>query len=345
MAKILVVGGAGYVGGHLTDCLEEAGHEVTVYDLLLYEDIYLKPVRFVFGDILDHEQLLPYVQDADIVIWLAALVGDGACSLDPELSHRINAESVRWISSVHRGRLVFMSTCSVYGAQDGMLTEESPLNPLSLYAETKLESEKILAEHPNAVVFRLGTLYGLGDKFSRLRVDLVVNTLTIRAAIGGHMSVFGGQQYRPLLHVRDVATAIMLALDSSVTGTFDITGENVTVLEMATAVQDQIPEALIDITDIPFQDARNYRVSGEKARTQLKFKPTLFMRDGIAEVKALVEEGRIRDLTAPRFSNYAALRPYLRDYQSPLGEEVYVAHQLTRHRRRILPSQLSHNPV
>src|SRR5262245_20519020 len=116
VARVLIVGGAGYVGGWLTDRALEAGHDVTVYDLLLYEDVYLKPVDFVFGDILDHDRLEPHVRRADVVVWLAALVGDGACALDPELTRKINVDSVRWLTSVYDGRIVFMSSCSVYGA-------------------------------------------------------------------------------------------------------------------------------------------------------------------------------------------------------------------------------------
>ena len=271
-----------------------------VYDLLLYEDTYLKPVPFVYGDILDRERLLPYVRRSDVVVWLAALVGDGACALDNDLTVRINVDAVRWLASVFDGRIVFMSTCSVYGAQDGWLTEESPLNPLSLYARTKLEAERVLSAHRNAIIFRLGTLYGLGDRFSRLRVDLVVNTLTVRATLSRRMSVFGGKQYRPLLHVRDVAEAVLTALERDVAGVFDLTSENVTILEVAEAVREQVPDAHIEVTDLPFQDSRNYRVSGAKAREELGFAPRLNMRDGITEVKTLVDEGRIRDLTASR---------------------------------------------
>lgn len=338
MARVLVVGGAGYVGGHLADRLVSLGHEVIVYDLLLYEDVYLKPIEFVHGDILDLERLRPLVEAADIVVWLAALVGDGACSLDEDLTVRINADSVRWLTSVFSGKIVFMSTCSVYGAQDGWLTEESPLNPLSLYARTKVTAEEILAEHPDAVIFRLGTLYGLGDRFSRLRVDLVVNTLTVRAAISRRMSVFGGQQYRPLLHVRDVAEAVLCALERDAKGIYDLADENVTIQQVAEAVRDQIPDAQIELTEVPFQDTRNYRVRGTKARHELGFEPTLHMVDGITEVKALVSEGRVRDLTAARFSNFAALRPYLREHETPLGREVQLDHQLAHQRKRVATS-------
>ena len=125
---MLVVGGAGYVGGHVADRLVTAGHQVVVYDLLLYEDVYFKPIEFVYGDVLDEERLRPYIEWADVVVWLAALVGDGACSLDEELTTRINVDAVRWLTSVCSAKIVFMSTCSVYGAQDGWLLADSFLD-------------------------------------------------------------------------------------------------------------------------------------------------------------------------------------------------------------------------
>jgi len=144
MSNVLVVGGAGYIGGWLTDRIRADGHEVRVFDVLLYEDQYLKDVDFVHGNILERESVAPHLKWADAVVWLAAMVGDGACALDPDLTRAINVDSVRWLREHFDGRIVFMSTCSVYGAQDGLLTEESPLNPLSLYAETKAEAEQAL---------------------------------------------------------------------------------------------------------------------------------------------------------------------------------------------------------
>src|SRR6185369_372366 len=174
--KVLVVGGAGYIGGAVTDLLAKSNHEYRVYDALLYEESYRKPVDFFYGDIRDRARLLPHLKWADAVVWLAALVGDGACALNPEITTEINQDTVKWLTESFSGRIVFMSTCSVYGAQDGELNESSPLNPLSVYAATKLDAEKYLIER-NAIIFRLGTLFGVGDLFSRIRLDLVVNTL------------------------------------------------------------------------------------------------------------------------------------------------------------------------
>ncbi len=196
MARVLITGGAGYVGGWLADRAVEAGHDVRVYDLLLYEDRYLKPVPFIAGDILDRGRFAPHLEWADTVVWLAGLVGDPACALEPMLTKKINVDTIHSLCDDFAGRIIFPSTCSVYGAQDEELDEVSPTNPLSLYAETKLEAEQILHERrPESLMLRLATLAGVGDTYSRIRLDLVVNLLVVRARLIGELEVFGGNQY------------------------------------------------------------------------------------------------------------------------------------------------------
>lgn len=321
MQNVLVVGGAGYIGGYVTDRLEEAGYRVRVYDNLLYEEKYLKPVDFVRGDVLDRQRLLPHLRWADAVVWLAAVVGDGACALNPRLTEDINLESLRWVVKQFDRRLVFMSTCSVYGAQDGILDEDSPVNPLSLYAKTKVEAEKVVAPC-NAITFRLGTIFGVGDRFSRLRLDLVVNLLTVKACLYRRMSVYGGAQYRPLLHVRDVAEAIVPNIGTRHRGVYNLLTANMTILEAAEKIAAVIPGVRIDRTELKFQDARNYQVSGEKALKTFGFQATLSVEDGIDEIKVLCEEGRICDIYNTRYSNADYLRPLMRRDNSPLGYEV-----------------------
>jgi nucleoside-diphosphate-sugar epimerase len=307
--NVLVVGGAGYIGGALTDELARGQHKVRVYDALLYEEAFRKPVDFVFGDIRDRERLAAELAWADVVVWLAALVGDGACQLHPEISVELNQDSVKWLADHFKGRIVYISTCSVYGAQDGVLDESSATNPLSVYAVTKLAAEEYLRDH-NAIIFRLGTLFGVGDLFSRVRLDLVVNVLTVRAASRGEITVFGGDQFRPLLHVKDVAIAVADALDSSKTGTYNLNRQNVRIIDLAYQIRNHFPDLVIHTTEMKFQDARNYRVSSDKARQALNFSPRYSIDDGIEEVKALVTTGRLRDLSNPRYANQEFLEKF-----------------------------------
>ena len=330
--RVLIVGGAGYVGGWLTDQAAEAGHEVLVYDLLLYEDRFLKDVPFVNGDVLDRERLKPHLEWADAVVWLAALVGDPASALDPALTRKINLDSVGWLSNSYDGRIVFPSTCSVYGANEGTLHESSPLNPLSLYAQTKLEAESLLLDrHPDALILRLATLAGVGDSYSRIRLDLVVNLLTARARTIGRLQVFGGTQYRPLLHVRDVATAVVPHLDSRIGGAFNLGTENITIEALAERVADHVAGVEIEKVDVPVHDTRNYRTSFEKAERELGFEARYGIDDAIVEVAELIDAGRIKDLSLAQFSNLESLRPYLRPEEIPFGREIRTAHSLARH--------------
>jgi nucleoside-diphosphate-sugar epimerase len=289
MSKVLVVGGAGYVGGYLVDAAVAAGHVVRVFDKLVYEDAYLKDIDFVYGDVNNMESLRPHLDWAETVIWLAAVVGDPACALNPEFTMETNVGSVKNLVANFSGRIIFPSTCSVYGAQDGLLDESSPFDPLSLYAESKIEAEKVLLAAPNETL----------------------NVLTIRAVREKQMSVFGGQQFRPLLHVRDVATAVVPHIDTHSTGVYNLHTENLTIIALAEKIQEHVPGAVLKITESSFQDARNYAVSSEKARTELGFDPKWSVDDGIVEIFQAISQNRIPDVSLPRFSNVAALQGLL----------------------------------
>lgn len=296
--KCLIAGGAGYVGGALTDILKGSEHDIRVYDNLTFEDHYTKDVPFVFGDVRDYQKLQEHLNWADCVIWLAALVGDGACQIDPEHTKEVNQDAVKFLSENFDGRIIFPSTCSVYGAQDGLLTEESPTNPLSLYAATKLQAESYLA-NKNAVIFRLGTLFGVGDNHSRIRLDLVVNTLTMKACTEGKLTVFGGEQWRPLLHVQDAAQAMYDAMTEDDTGLYNLSTENMKISDLAEKVRDRVP-CEIQYQDMTFEDARNYKVAS-------KWDTYLTVGGGIDEIAKLFEEGRIKEPTNPRYNNYGYL--------------------------------------
>ena len=178
--KILIVGGAGYVGGVIVDLLlKNKNYEVTVFDNLLYEDSYRKNCNFINGDIRDKSFYNAKLNKYEVIVWLAALVGDGACAINPNLTDQINFQTLKKLCKIYKKRIVFISTCSVYGAQNGILNEDSSVNPLSHYASSKLKCESIL-KNKDSIIFRLGTLFGISDNYSRIGMDLVVNTLVAK---------------------------------------------------------------------------------------------------------------------------------------------------------------------
>ena len=306
--NILIVGGAGYVGGGIVDKLKKH-HQVTVYDSLIYEESYRKDVNFVYGDVRDQSKLLKLFKNHDAVIWLAALVGDGACSINPELTFEINSDSVKFLAENFKKRIVFLSTCSVYGAQDGLLNEDSSINPLSEYASSKVQAEEYL-KGSNSIIFRLGTLFGISDEFSRIRLDLVVNILVTKALTEGKLTVFGGEQWRPLLHVNDVANAIEQTIDSETNGIFNLHYKNFKIIDIAEAIVNKVDSAIIETTPIKFQDARNYQVSSEKLFSETGFKAEIDLNTGINEIYDLIANNRIKNVNHKRYSNQNFLEEF-----------------------------------
>lgn len=309
MKRMLIVGGAGYLGGYMTDVFNARNdYDVTVYDNLLYEMRYLKSVKFINGDIRDTEKLGEILPDFDIVVWLAALVGDGACAINVALTEEINYKSVKWMTDHFHGTVIFMSTCSVYGMNNELIDENASPNPLSAYAVTKLQAEQyVIAHAKDYLIFRLGTLYGLGDAFSRLRFDLVVNVLTLRAVRGETLTVFGGQQWRPILHVRDVAHAVEYCLEKDVRGLYNLSERNVEINELALEIQKHIPGTKIVKQDMKFEDLRDYKVKNDKI-SATGWRPKFTLPEGIEEMKQVFEEGRVTDTTDPVYSNVAFLK-------------------------------------
>jgi len=206
-------------------------------------------------------------------------------------------------------RIVFLSTCSVYGAQDGVLTEKSETNPLSEYASSKLLGEEYLKDS-NSIIFRLGTLFGISDQFSRVRLDLVVNILTAKALMEKKISVFGGDQWRPLLHVKDVANAIDQTVDTSLNGIYNLHYKNYKIIDIAEKIKEKIGDVEIDITPMSFEDARNYQVSSEKLEGESKFKAEIGLEQGIDEIYELILNNRIKDINDPRYSNQNFLKEH-----------------------------------
>lgn len=313
--KVLVCGGAGYIGGYLTDLLSLQGYDVTVYDNLLYEARYLKDTKFVFGDVRDTEVLGRILNGFDVIVWLAALVGDVACVINPSITRAVNVASVRWLAGHYKGKIIFASTCSVYGINNDILDESAPVNPLSLYAKTKVQAERIIGKAVSArkrLVLRFGTLFGAGDTYARSRFDLVVNAWIVKAALGEPLRVFGGGQWRPLLHVKDAAHAISHALSENLCGLYNVSYQNFLMKDVAEEIKKVCSgkEVKVEYLNVKFGDVRDYRVSSEKFR-RLGWRPRYGLADGIREIYQMIAEGRIRNVSDPVYSNEAFLKSKL----------------------------------
>jgi len=324
--RVLVTGGAGFIGSHLVGQLLDRGYNVRVLDSFAYGRAGLLPyaghprLETLEGDVANLRDVSAAVRDVDGVIALAAIVGDPACNLDPEETSNLNYAATKTLVEACNfygvRRLVFASSCSVYGASDTtLLTENSRLNPVSLYARTRVLSENIIFDRVTGdlepVVLRLSTVFGLSP---RMRFDLVVNTLTVRAVVDGRIQIFGGDQWRPNVHCRDAATAFVAALETpgaQVAGeVFNVGGEALN--HTISAIGDLVAELVGDVevrheADAP--DKRNYRVSFEKIRERMGFVPTYSVADGIREIAAAVRaDEQLRAYALPIYSNVQALR-------------------------------------
>ncbi len=302
--KILLVGGAGYVGGSVTHLLSQNRKlKLTVLDSLVYEESYRKDIDFINCDIRDHNKIKNIISKFDVVIWMAALVGDGACEINKNLTYEINVDSVNNLAKNFRGKIIFFSTCSVYGFQENEINENSNLNPLSTYAKSKIEAEKILS-NSNAIIFRLGTLFGISDTYSRIRMDLVVNLLVMKSIIEKKIKVFGGDQYRPLLHVKDVARAVeSVIINEFYSGVYNLSYSNFKIIELAKQIKSHFNDVELIYDEKTFQDSRNYRVDNNKFNIKYNFECKYDLNYGVIELKDLINQKRIVDLYNTRYSN------------------------------------------
>ena len=218
--KIFITGGAGYVGSTLVSLLLESGHEVTVYDNLtvggdgILHNIVNPKFNFIKGDILDKEYLAASVKGHDVVVHLAAIVGYTACRRNEELTKKVNHHGTKNVVSVLDGSqfLIYGSTGSNYGAVKDICTEETPLNPLSIYGRSKTLGEQEVLSYSNSTAFRFATAFGVSP---RLRLDLLVNDLSFHAASQKHIVVYESHFMRTFIHVRDMARVFKFAIENS----------------------------------------------------------------------------------------------------------------------------------
>ncbi len=327
---VLVTGGAGFIGSHVTKMLLARGYSVRVIDNFTYGDTGLARVRthpgleLVEGDVCNIRDIQRCVRGVDGVIALAAIVGDPACDLDPQETLNLNYEATKLLIEACNfhgvRRLVFASSCSVYGASsEHLLTERSQLNPVSLYARTRILSENIIFDRCGAVepvVLRLATAFGLSD---RMRFDLVVNTLTARGVGDKRITIFGGDQWRPNVHCQDAARAFIMAYEapgSQVAGeVFNVGGDdlNYRIAEIGSLVVDTLGdvEMTVDTRDV---DARDYRVGFGKIRSVLGFEPEYTVKGGILEIAdAIAVNPSLKAYDEPTYHNVRVLEQVLPD--------------------------------
>ncbi len=316
---VLVIGGDGYIGSALLPKLLAKGYRVRVLSLFLYgtepiADLLANPrLEIMQADFRQVDKLVEAMRGVDAVVHLGAIVGDPACALDEDLTIDVNLAATRTIAEVAKGhginRFIFASTCSVYGASDHILDERSELNPVSLYAKTKIACERVLAKLADdtfaPISLRFGTIYGLSG---RTRFDLVVNLLTAQAICDGEITVMGGDQWRPFVHVDDAAQAVLAAVEAPLNivrnGVFNVGSDeqNYTINDVGRLVQRLVPTARLLSLD-GAGDPRNYRVNFTSARATLGFKPRWTLERGVLQIIDALQSGRITDYRAAKYSN------------------------------------------
>jgi nucleoside-diphosphate-sugar epimerase len=307
--RIFVSGGLGFLGSVLVPYLLEKGHQVTVLDSLLYGQRKADAgSAFVQGDIRDTGTMFNLLDSADVVIHLAAIVGEPACNVDIVEATEINFVATRQIAELCRERrrkVIFASTCSVYGANSGgLLTENSSIYPLSVYALSKIAAEEaILGRCSNAVVFRLGTLFGLSP---RMRFDLVVNRFIAQTIQEKKITVLGGAQIRPFVHVMDVAEAFYRAVLSDASGIYNIGGTNIPILDLARKIQEEMPCEVSVYSEI--RDPRNYAVDSNKAIETFGLQWRYGIANAVHETAGAYRSGSIVDYKDPQYSNELLLK-------------------------------------
>lgn len=300
MKKILVTGGAGYIGTYIVQRLLEKKYQVVVIDNLIYGDIGLKTFvnnplcQFIEGDITSEVDMEQATQGCDAVIALAAIVGDPASNVNTDTTYRINykANDLLITKCIEHGidRVVFASSCSVYGQNNGkFITEESSLSPVSLYAETRIASEHLLIKNQNQftpVILRLSTVFGYGH---RMRFDLGVNIMTGKAAKGELVEIFGGNQWRPFIHADDAARAFIMAMEAPreiVHGQVFNVGSNKAnyqVNQIGEVIKSTMPNAVVKQSKT-VEDTRTYHVSFDKIKNKLGFEVEKTLAEGVEEI-------------------------------------------------------------
>ncbi|MBC8226211.1 MAG: SDR family oxidoreductase [Gammaproteobacteria bacterium] len=319
--KIFVTGGAGYVGAKLIPSLLDNGYEVTVLDLMIYGDSVLDDhheLKKIKGDIRDRELLEAIIPGHNAVIHLACISNDPSFELNPNLGKSINLDAFRPMVEISKesgvDRFIYASSSSVYGIKEvENVHEEMSLQPLTDYSLYKADCEKILQEYQSkdftTVTVRPATVCGYSP---RQRLDVVVNILTNLAYHKREVSVFGGSQLRPNIHIKDMVNVYLELLnadESLINGqVFNAGDENHSVLQLAEFAKEVIGED-VKLVQSSSDDNRSYHISSEKIHTVLGFTPSHSIKEAIADLKEAFELGLLKDpLNNPNYFNIKTMQ-------------------------------------
>jgi len=319
--NVLLVGGLGYIGSILYDIIKEEGWNVEILDNHLYKE--LEPTNvFTEADTRNKEDLKKIIQKQDVIVNLAAVVGDPACLIDTNLAIDINCIGTRHVAEMcnkYNKKIVHISTCSIYGSEPNVIvSEENEGFPIDFYGQTKYTQERIVRDicSEDFCILRLGTAYGLSP---RMRYDLVVNTFAARAVKFNKITVFGGEQERPFVHIRDISRVIVHVIKNNLNGIYNVRGENLSLLKLSEIVK-EITDCQVEINK-NISDKRSYMVDSSKLlKTGFEFKFTI--SDAIKEIK----------------SSPTALEMHKGIYSNfKLAERVYIAKNIGMRDVRLIP--------
>lgn len=312
MKKIFITGGAGYCGSRLVPLLLEKNYEVTVYDIMFFGSSFLPTspkLKIIKGDIRDEEKLEYSCREHDVFINLACISNDASFELNENLSTSINLNAFEPIVKIAKAnkikRFIYASSSSVYGVSKSKnVTEDHPLVPLTLYNKYKGMCEPILLEHTNddftGVIFRPATVFGYGP---RQRLDLSVNILTNHGFYNKKIKVFGGEQLRPNLHIKDYCDAVILLVESKKelisNQIFNVGFDNMSISEIAKLVK-KVLERDFSMKDIIIEksysdDKRSYHINSDKIKKTLNFTPKHSVEYGIYELALAFKNNLIRN--------------------------------------------------
>ena len=294
--RVLVTGGAGYLGSKLTETLLSQGHDVIVYDNLFFGSVGVIPFldnpkyKLIKNTINNLELIEAVVKDVDYVIHLAAIVGEPSCKQYESSVYGVNSGSTSWISKCAYNYdipLLFLSTCSNYGKTDKVVREDSPLEPLGLYADSKIQAEKVVLENDH-LVLRMSTLFGVSY---RVRYDITINEFVYQYYRDKLLKVYGEDTWRPYLHVQDACNMIIKCMEKDLRGVYNVGFNNLNYQkkEIVNTIVDYLGEGKLEY--VKFDDPRNYKVNFDKIQKELSYQYQFSLEDGIRELYEEIQKG------------------------------------------------------